>query len=206
MKKTNYPDWVLFVFEYGVHIAVMILVVLLLFLLLYTHLISSRIAHIEESMTYAAPRQYAPPDLESLKIDLHDLQLSSSDIRRMYIPSYSHVYFDGGKPYLLEVTLSIRNIDAEKPIYIQSVRYYDTAGKEIQNFIEFPIKLNPLQTIDFLVKQHDTMGGSGANFLVEWMSKEDAAPPLMEAVMVGVIGTRSVSFVSRGTPIDAKEK
>lgn len=203
MKK-KYPNWILNIYEYGSLYAVTFLIVLLLVLFFLIYILDNRIAHIEESINYTAPKQYTSPNLDSFKTDLTIHDLAAAMIHQVYVPCYSHVYFDQGKPYLLEVNLSIRNTNCDKPIYLQSVRYYDTDGNQIRIYLDTLIMLKPLQSIDFLVEQHDTIGGSGANFIIEWISKDEIHEPLMESVMVGVIGTRSVSFVSRGIPIGIK--
>ena len=44
-------------------------------------------------------------------------------------------------------------------------------------------------------------GGVGANFLVDWVAEEPVQEPVIEAVMVGHEGNRSVSFVRSGQSI-----
>jgi hypothetical protein len=55
----------------------------------------------------------------------------------MYVPAYSHIY-SGNKevPFLLTVTLSIRNIDPVHPIEITLVDYYETQGKLLKKYID----------------------------------------------------------------------
>ncbi len=103
----------------------------------------------------------------------------------IYVPVYSHIYAKGGKPFLLEATLSIRNSDPKEDIAIASVRYYDTNGKLIRDYLEKPMLLKPLATTEFLVAQKETEGGSGANFIVEWVSDTKVNEPIIEAVMIG---------------------
>lgn len=121
--------------------------------------------------------------------------------RSVYVPAYSHIYSQGGRAFLLEVTLSVRNTDPEYPIRIDRVRYYDTQGRQIREFIEAPITIGPLQTATYLVEKKDAEGGSGANFIVEWSAREAVNPPIIEAVMVGIGTTHNLSFTSRGEPI-----
>ena len=63
------------------------------------------------------------------------------------------------------------------------------------------IRLGPLATIEFLVEAQDTTGGSGANFIVEWVATEDIDEPLIEAIMVGFSGTQGISFSRTGVPL-----
>jgi len=75
-----------------------------------------------------------------------DNKLELSKGQRVYVPAYSHIY-SGNKemPFLLTVTLSIRNIDPTHIIKINLVDYYETQGKLLKKFINEPITLNPLE-------------------------------------------------------------
>jgi len=120
----------------------------------------------------------------------------------VYVPVYSHIYAKGGKPFLLETTLSVRNTDPNEDITIASVRYYDTNGNFIKDYLEKPMLLKPLATAEFLVAQKEIEGGSGANFIVEWVSDTKVNQPVIEAVMIGIEGQTSISFVRTGVAID----
>ena len=120
----------------------------------------------------------------------------------IYVPIYSHIYAQGGKPFLLETTLSIRNTDSINKITINYVWYYDTKGKLIKNHLEKPIQLNPLATAEFLVEQKKIEGGSGANFIVDWVSDTKVNKPVIEAVMIGIKDQASISFVRSGVAIE----
>ena len=119
----------------------------------------------------------------------------------IYVPVYSHIYSQGGKPFLLETTLSVRNSDPDKNITIRSVRYYDTNGKLIKKYLDKPLQLKPLASAEFLVKQEKIEGGSGANFIVEWVADTKINKPIIEAVMTGIKGQTGISFVRPGVAI-----
>ncbi len=119
----------------------------------------------------------------------------------VYVPVYSHIYSQGGRPFFLETTLSIRNADPDTNISITSVRYYDTGGKLIKNHLEKPLQLKPFATVEYLVEQRQVEGGSGANFVVEWVADTRANQPVIEAVMVGLDDQFSISFVRPGIVI-----
>ena len=121
--------------------------------------------------------------------------------RTVYVPVYSHIYAGGGAQRLLEVTLSIRNTDLEQPIVVTSVRYYDTEGLLLDEYLENPVVLGPLASTDFLVEHRDRAGGVGANFLVDWAAESAVTEPLIEAVMVNLEGNRAFSFVREGYPL-----
>jgi Protein of unknown function (DUF3124) len=93
----------------------------------------------------------------------------------IYVPVYSHIYHqDKKQTFDLAATLSIRNIDLGNPIVITSVRYYDSDGKLVKNYIEHPIEIAALASVDFVVDTNDTSGGSGAKFIVEWVAQTEA--------------------------------
>ncbi len=120
----------------------------------------------------------------------------------VYVPVYSHIYAKGGKPFLLEATLSVRNTDPNEDITIASVRYYDTNGNLIKDYLEKPMLLKSLATAEFLVAQKEIEGGSGANFMAEWVSDTKINQPVIEVVMIGIEGQTSISFVRTGAAID----
>lgn len=144
--------------------------------------------------------KYAPPMASGSEIPTEIVVAGQA----VYVPIYSHIYVQGGKPYLLEATLSIRNSDPNTNITISSVRYYDTKGKLIRSYLEKSLRLMPFSTAEFLVEQKKTEGGSGANFIVEWVSDAQVNQPVIEAVMVGIEGQTSVSFVRSGIAIEKK--
>ena len=119
----------------------------------------------------------------------------------IYVPAYSHIYYYSRNHRIyLAITLSIRNTDLKHPILVMSVRYYDTPGQLIREYLDRPKQLAPLESIDFVVEERDTSGGAGANFIVEWMAEERVNDPVVEAVMISS-GTQGISFVSPGRVI-----
>lgn len=120
----------------------------------------------------------------------------------VYVPAYSHIYHGNKeRPFLLAVTLSIRNIDPEQPVKITLVDFYETQGKLLKKYLDKPISLRPLESIRYIVPQKETTGGSGANFIVEWQSEKQVNPPIIESVMIGTQSTQGISFTSRGQAI-----
>ena len=70
-----------------------------------------------------------------LPLPVHaDEKIGLSDGQTIYAPAYSHIY-NGNReqPFLLTVTLSIRNIDPKHRIKITVVDYYETQGKLLKN-------------------------------------------------------------------------
>lgn len=123
----------------------------------------------------------------------------------VYVAVYSHVYYgDYERKILLTGILSIRNIDPSHSITIVKADYYDSDGKLIKSYLPKPITLKPMASTRFIVKESDTKGGSGANFLVEWRAEMEVNEPIMEGVMIGAAGQQGISFTSRGKPLRKK--
>lgn len=122
-----------------------------------------------------------------------------SDGQTIYVPAYSHIYSgDRERPFLLTVTLSIRNVDPKHQIKLMVVDYYETQGMLLKKHLDKPVTLNPLESIRYIVPQRDKSGGSGANFIVEWNSERLVNPPIVESIMIGTQYQQGVSFTSRG--------
>lgn len=120
----------------------------------------------------------------------------------LYVPVYSHIYSgDRERPVYLAVTVSIRNTDPAHAIEVTSVDYFNSEGRLLQHYLDKPIRLAPLATVRYVVKESDKSGGSGANFLVRWQSAEPVNPPLAESVMISTASQLGISFTSRGLPI-----
>ena len=126
-----------------------------------------------------------------------DIQLSTG--QTVYVPIYSHIYSGiKARPFDLAATLSIRNTNLKSSIIIVSVKYYDSAGKMIKDYLDGPIKLDALASTRYIIKENEKAGGSGANFIVFWQSEEKVNPPIIEGVMIGTHSGQGISFVSRG--------
>ena len=125
--------------------------------------------------------------------------LLSSKGQTLYVPAYSHIYSgDREKPFLLAVTLSIRNTDPAREVTVTRVDYYDTNGSRIKTYIDSPILLKPMEATRYVVAENDTAGGSGASFLVAWTSEKPVNPPIVESIMIGTQSQQGISFTSRG--------
>jgi len=125
-----------------------------------------------------------------------------SDGQTVYVPIYSHIYSGlKGNPFSLAATLSIRNTDPGHPITLVSVKFYDSDGKLVKEYLDNPVELKAMASTRYILTESDTGGGSGANFLVKWTSKTKVNPPLIEGVMIGTRSGQGISFVSRGQVI-----
>lgn len=154
---------------------------------------------------FSATLQHSPPQyLETLDLvhdDVHYLTANPVYGQIVYVPAYSHIYHGKGNPYLLTITLSVRNTDLDDEIIVKSVRYFDTAGREIKSYLKKPVRLPALGTTEIVVERDDATGGSGANFLVEWFALRPATEPIVEAVMIDTNSQQGISFARRGSVI-----
>lgn len=145
----------------------------------------------------AAPRVPTPPGSSTRDTQLRPRASGG----RIYVPTYSHIYTDEGVAEDLATTLSIRNVSTNRQLVLDDVRYYDTSGALIEQFLDTPAVLKPLETVEFFVRSRDRRGGSGANFIIGWHAEEPTVRPLTEAVMVRTVGTRGYAFSTRGIEI-----
>ncbi|WGV23906.1 DUF3124 domain-containing protein [Halotia branconii] len=138
----------------------------------------------------------------SQKIVTLDKNFKIASGQTIYVPVYSHIYHHNRQEnFELAVTLSIRNTDINNPIIITSVRYYNSDGKLVKQYLERPIQLDALASTDFFINRNDTSGGLGANFIVEWVAQTKISEPLVEAVMIGTDFQQGISFISPGKVI-----
>ena len=131
-----------------------------------------------------------------------DMGFSLSKGQTVYVSVYTHIYSGlKGRPFQLGATLSIRNTDPKHSITLESVKFYDTAGKLLKNYLEKPAHLDALVSTRYIIKEGESGGGSGANFLVTWKSEKMVNPPIIEAIMIGTRSGQGISFVSPGQVI-----
>lgn len=144
-------------------------------------------------------------DPSRLKVVTLDQKTKIVTGQTIYVPIYSHIYYENQEKVLnLTATLSIRNTDFNQPLIITSVRYYDSNGKVVKQFLARPVQLGAMASTDFVVARTDTSGGSGANFIVEWIAETEIFEPVVEAVMIGTESNRGISFISPGKVIKSQ--
>lgn len=121
----------------------------------------------------------------------------------LYVPAYSSIYNASARRSLaLAVTLSVRNTDPARTLVLRSAKYFDTGGKLLKEVVTHPRALPPLATFEYVVDLTDLSGGSGANFVVEWVSDAaDVSAPLVETVNLQTVSGQGVSFSSRAVVI-----
>ena len=125
----------------------------------------------------------------------------------VYVPIYSSLYLGLNikKPTVeLSATVSVRNVSSIHPIVIDWVRYYDSKGKKIRDYVDKPSELPPLGSVEFVVQRSDASGGPGANFLIHWNGPANVDEPIIEAVMLGQSGSAGISFTSAGRVVKSE--
>ncbi len=125
--------------------------------------------------------------------------------QKLYIPFYSQIYEPEGFGQKLDLrgTLSIRNTSETDEIRITRVQYFNSSGKLVKKCLEGKHSvLSPLATTEFGIARQDESGGSGANFIVEWVSEKPVSDPVVEAIMITYSGTHSYGFTSSGRVIE----
>lgn len=122
----------------------------------------------------------------------------------VFVPAYAEVFYGSADETLpLTTTLAIHNSDPTHVIVVSSVRYYNTEGTLVREYVEAPIQLAAMATHAIVIEPQQG-GGWGANFLVEWAAQEAVYEPIIEAVMVSRRGTEGVSFTSPGRVLAEK--
>lgn len=118
----------------------------------------------------------------------------------VYVPIYSQIYHyrEQDQVMNLSATLSIRNTASAHSIIITTVKYYDTNGQLIREYIQQPVELKPLASTDVFIQSDDVEGGAGANFIVEWAAEKPVYQPVIEAVMISTASNQGISFISPG--------
>jgi hypothetical protein len=125
----------------------------------------------------------------------------------VYVPVYSSLYLGLDiKQRMVELaaTVSVRNVSTAHPIVIEWVRYYDSTGKQVRDYLDKPSSLPPLGSVEFVIQRSDTRGGPGANFLIRWKGPATVDEPLIEAIMVGQSGNAGISFTSAGRVVKSE--
>jgi hypothetical protein len=125
--------------------------------------------------------------------------VAQSSGQTVVVPVYSHIFFgDRAAEFNLAATLSIRNIDPDRALSVNSADYYDSGGRLLKKHLKAPIVLKPLASTEVFIPESDTSGGFGASFLVRWTSETAIVPPVIECLMIGARSGQGISFVSPG--------
>jgi hypothetical protein len=116
----------------------------------------------------------------------------------LYLPVYSNIpYMERERKYSLSAFLAIHNTDLTNRMTITKVMFFDNDGNPVANYLERDSVIQPLGSTNFFIPESDR-SGTGANFIVEWVSDTLINEPLIESVMLGLSSGQGVSFSSVG--------
>ncbi len=84
---------------------------------------------------------------------------------------------------------------------MSEIKYYNSKGDFVRNYIDKMIFLRPMETIELIVEEKDISGGMGANFIIQWGSKTENLNPLFQGIMIGTSNQQGISFITNGVVI-----
>lgn len=121
---------------------------------------------------------------------------------KSYLSIYSQIYsVSEHRTQNLTSMISIRNTSDLDTIYLLRAEYYDTHGKSVRKYVDFPIFLAPMETTEIIIDEIDISGGTGSNFIFEWKIPKNCPEPLFEGVMSSTMGQQGLSFITQAKRI-----
>ena len=119
-----------------------------------------------------------------------------------YLSVYTKIYSQNESTlHNLTATVSMRNTDMDDTIYVRSANFYDTHGELVKAYLENPIYIAPMETVEIVLNRTSREGGSGANFVFDWSTKEGSSAPIFDGVMISTSGQQGLSFNTIGIRI-----
>ncbi|ASV28938.1 DUF3124 domain-containing protein [Maribacter cobaltidurans] len=116
-----------------------------------------------------------------------------------YLSVYSQIYsYTEHTSIDLTATVSMRNPNMDIQAYLLKANYFDTEGNQIHSYIDNPIALSPMETLEIVIAEFDKKGGTGGNFIFEWAIEPDSVEPIFESVMISTYGQQGLSFTTQG--------
>ncbi|MEQ8358080.1 MAG: DUF3124 domain-containing protein [Cytophagales bacterium] len=134
-----------------------------------------------------------------INIDLND----SSEIASSYLSVYSRIYSQTEhKTHSLTSTISMRNTNRNDSIYILKAEYFDTRGNLIRTYFDKAIYIAPMETVEIVIDETDQEGGTGANFIFDWLVEPDKNEPFFEGIMISTSGQQGLSFTTQAKRVN----
>lgn len=100
----------------------------------------------------------------------------------------------------LTTTVSLRNLDQNREVLLKSIDLYNTDGQIERSYLDNPILMAPLETLQLIIVHEDNTGGTGANFIFDWSTQTLGVEPQFDAVMISTYG-QGISFQFEGVRI-----
>lgn len=117
----------------------------------------------------------------------------------LYLPVYSSFpdFMDSSK-FDMSAFLAFHNTDFSRSVTITRVQYFNSKGQLVHDFLkDRHIEINPLETVDYYIPYRD-QSGTGANFLIEWMSDSLVNEPLVESITYSLKNQQTAAVLSHG--------
>lgn len=131
------------------------------------------------------------------------IQKDSLEYGKSYLSVYSQIYSETEhKKHNLTGMVSLRNTSDKDSVYLLKAEYFDTHGKSVRIYFDKPIFLTPMETVEIIIDESDTSGGTGSNFIIEWKIPQNCPEPLFEALMSSMMGQEGVSFTTQSKRIE----
>ena len=118
---------------------------------------------------------------------------------KTYLSVYSQIYSQTeSRRHNLTATVSMHNMNIKDTIYIKKAEFFNTDGNSIRTYFDNTIFIAPMATVQIIIDEEDKSGGTGANFIFEWIVKPGSNEPFFEAVMISTSGQQGLSFSTQG--------
>ncbi len=145
------------------------------------------------------------PSAPAPEFRAQSLRVAEGGVRKvrgqlLYMPVYSDIPHTDGRNFALSAFLAVHNTDLSQSIQVTRVTLFNTNGQPVKEYLTAEKRLGPMATAVFSVPRTD-QSGTGANFLVEWISEKPVTEPLVESVMKDLGGNLGLSFLSHGKVI-----
>lgn len=194
-QQNGIPGWFAWIADRGVVFWRIFLLIVAGGFLALAYFINGRLSQIEQNLEYKAPQGSGHVEV----VGMPDVIAKGQTV---FVPAYSHVYHQNGRPFSVTTTLSVHNTDPTEAIVVSSIEYFDTGGKLVRKYIDQPKRVTPLGSMEILVTEKEVEGGSGAKFIVKWVAEKQIHEPVIQSVMVGTSGGQGLSFICNGIVLD----
>lgn len=124
----------------------------------------------------------------------------------LYLPIYSSFPdFKDSSKFDMSAFLAFHNTDFKRSLTISRVQYFNSKGQLVHDFLnDRHIKINPLETVDYYIPYRD-QSGTGANFLIEWMSDSLVNEPLVESITYSLKNQQTAAVLSHGKVLNERK-
>lgn len=124
----------------------------------------------------------------------------------LYLPVYSSFPdFKDSSKFDMSAFLAFHNTDFRRSLTITRVQYFNSKGQLVHDFLKDQhIEISPLETVDYYIPYRD-QSGTGANFLIEWMSDSLVNEPLVESITYSLKNQQTAAVLSHGKVINERK-